>query len=436
LLKQFETTWQRGANHGQKPTNKNQPSNVIDLRAAREAASSFGRNFWHRLVSAQSLVFYALGSVVVLLASFGLVMVLSASYADQLEKNGNWFGAVLTQALAIVPGIVMMAILSITPLEWLRRRAGAILVAALGFQLLTASSLGSSVNGNRNWIHIGALSVQPSEFLKLAMIVALSGYLYRNEGNFDNPKTWWKSLGIPLFSMVAVMAGLDLGTVIVMSLITFAILGLAGMPRRIMGALTIAGSIAFLLAVRSSASRLARFTVWMFPDSPDPFDLRWQPQHGLWALAAGGVGGVGLGNSKLKWSWIPEAQNDFIFAIIGEEEGLIGAVLVLALFIVMGFLFRRIALRTVDIYSRSIVIGIGVWLVGQAMINIAVVLNLLPVLGVPLPLISAGGSSLLANLMAVGLVLAIERENQARGDLPIRRAPRVTATRRTVSSKR
>jgi cell division protein FtsW (lipid II flippase) len=177
---------------------------------------------------------------------------------------------------------------------------------------------------------------------------------------------------------------------------------------------------------------------WLNPNAPDPNDYNWQSQHGIWALAAGGIGGVGLGNSKLKWSWIPEAENDFIFAIIGEEEGLLGAVAVIALFIFMGFLFKRIAERTVDIYSRSVVIGVGIWILGQALVNIAVVLNLLPVLGVPLPLISAGGSSLAANLVAIGIVLSIERENQAHEDAPalFRKRSNASTRRQPALSKR
>jgi len=195
LLKQFETTWQRGANHGQKPTKRSQPTNVIDIRAAREAATTFGRNYWHRFISAQSRTFYQLAGVVVLMSFFGLVMVLSSSYADQLEKQNNWWGAVFTQAIAILPGLIGMAALSLASLEWLRRRAVVILAMAIGLQGLTLSPLGVSVNGNRNWLHLGFANIQPSEFLKLAMIVAVSGYLYLNESYFNDPKTWCARFG-------------------------------------------------------------------------------------------------------------------------------------------------------------------------------------------------------------------------------------------------
>jgi cell division protein FtsW len=417
---------------------KQSQSNVIDLRAARDSAEDFGRNFWHRLVSAQSWIFYQLAALTIFLSIFGVVMVLSSSYVDSLQTSANSFTAFNRQILAIGPGFIAMAGLSLASVEWFRRRSIVLLGLSLLFQALTVTGLGVSVNGNRNWLHLGPVNVQPSEFLKIAMILALANFLFANENRFAVPATWWKSMILPIVCMAAVIAGADLGTVIVMALITLVVLGIAGMPRRIMGVILSAGALVFAIAVHQSPSRLARFMVWLNPSAPDPNQLGWQSQHGIWALAAGGIGGVGLGNSKLKWSWIPEAQNDFIFAIISEEEGLLGAVTVIALFIYMGLLFKRIAERTVDIYSRSVVIGVGIWIVGQALVNIAVVLNLLPVLGVPLPLISAGGSSLAANLVAIGIVLSIERENQAREVAPplFRRRSNASTRRQPVLSKR
>src|SRR5690606_39262898 len=141
----------------------------------------------------------------------------------------------------------------------------------------------------------------------------------------------------------------------------------------------------------------------------DYADVCWQVQHGTWALASGGLFGVGLGNSKAKWNWLPEADNDFIFAVIGEELGLIGAIVVLVLYVVMAIAFARILRGTTDPFARTVTGAVMVWVVGQAMVNIAVVLGLLPVLGVPLPLISAGGSALIATLLAIGVVLSFAR---------------------------
>jgi cell division protein FtsW (lipid II flippase) len=150
---------------------------------------------------------------------------------------------------------------------------------------------------------------------------------------------------------------------------------------------------------------------WLNPNAPDPNGYNWQSTHGEWAFASGGFFGTGFGKSKMKWSWIPEAQNDFIFAIVGEEWGLIGALGVVALFVAMGSVMFKIAAKASDPYQKLVVYGVTFWILSQAFINISVVLTMFPVLGVNLPLISAGGTSMLASLIAVGLVLGIDRAN-------------------------
>jgi cell division protein FtsW (lipid II flippase) len=153
---------------------------------------------------------------------------------------------------------------------------------------------------------------------------------------------------------------------------------------------------------------------WLNPNAPDPNGYNWQSTHGEWAFASGGFFGTGLGKSKMKWSWIPEAQNDFIFAIVGEEWGLIGALGIIALFVAMGSVMFKIAAKAQDPYQKLVVYGVTFWIMSQAFINISVVLTMFPVLGVNLPLISAGGTSMLASLIAIGLVLGIDRENSAK----------------------
>ncbi|BDZ47354.1 hypothetical protein GCM10025866_32630 [Naasia aerilata] len=160
---------------------------------------------------------------------------------------------------------------------------------------------------------------------------------------------------------------------------------------------------------RFSTSRVDRINAWLSGCQTDYLDTCWQVKHGTWALAAGGVFGVGLGNSKAKWSWLPEADNDFIFAVIGEELGLIGAVVVLFLFVVLAVGFLRVVQASPDMFSRIVTSAIMVWVLSQALVNIAVILGVLPVLGVPLPLISSGGSSLIMTLAALGIVLSIAR---------------------------
>jgi len=170
------------------------------------------------------------------------------------------------------------------------------------------------------------------------------------------------------------------------------------------------GVIAALGLIWLSPSRRVRFEAWLFPESADPMGVRWQYEHGTWALASGGIFGTGLGRSKLKWNWIPEVENDFIFAVIGEELGLLGAMVTIVLFFAMGITLFSIAKSQTNAFSRNIVIGVMLWIVLQAFVNIGVVLGLFPVLGVPLPLISKGGSSLISTMAAVGVVLAVERD--------------------------
>jgi cell division protein FtsW (lipid II flippase) len=174
-------------------------------------------------------------------------------------------------------------------------------------------------------------------------------------------------------------------------------------------------AIAGALAAFSSGSRMARINAWLNPESASSDAFNWQYEHGTWALAAGGVFGVGLGNSKMKWSWIPEVENDFIFAVIGEELGFIGALVVIGIFALLISSLIGIMNRSNSVFGKVLIVGVIVWIVSQSAVNIAVVLGVLPVLGVPLPLISAGGSSLIATLGAIGLVLAIEKDNHRNG---------------------
>jgi cell division protein FtsW len=161
--------------------------------------------------------------------------------------------------------------------------------------------------------------------------------------------------------------------------------------------------------------------------------------HGKWALASGGIFGVGLGDSKAKWNWLPEADNDYIFAIIGEELGLVGAIVVIALFIVLAIAFMRIIRTHPDPFARIVTSGVMVWIVGQAFVNIAVVLGALPVLGVPLPLISAGGSALLSTLLAIGVVLSFARTPASATDTAVEQSPadrsRLLAAQRATNGR-
>jgi cell division protein FtsW (lipid II flippase) len=268
------------------------------------------------------------------------------------------------------------------------------------------------VNGNTNWISIAGFTLQPSEFLKVALIMYIALFIASREDEIHDPVR----VVVPIFfvgtiGLILVMLGGDLGTATIIALILFVTLSVAGAPLTTLSQIFIFGAAVAAMFTTSSASRMARITAWLNPGSASSEAFNWQYEHGTWALAGGGIFGVGLGNSKMKWSWIPEVENDFIFAVIGEELGFIGALVVIALFALLISSLVGIMNRSESTFSKILVLGVVVWIIAQSSVNVAVVLGVLPVLGVPLPLISAGGSSLIATLGVIGLVLAIEKDN-------------------------
>lgn len=383
-----------------------------------------------RVFRSQSIHFYRLLGVTLFLVAFGVVMVLSASSIDSLLANNNSFEVAGKQLMFATLGLISLSLISLMSIEFIKSKTKVF----FGIWMLVQVAVffvGKDVNGNRNWIDVfGLFTIQPSEFLKLAVILHVSLYLAQRQDYLDDPKVWRNALVICGAAMALVLAGRDLGTVIIMAITFIGLLALAGMPNKLLRLVGLLTLVAVPIALMSSSSRVGRITAWLNPGAIDPLNYNWQSEHGMWALAAGQIFGAGLGESKMKWSWIPEVENDFIFAIIGEELGLIGAVVVISLFVFLAFSLLRIMQRTDDPFKRNIVQGIMLWIVFQAMVNIAVVLRLLPVLGVPLPLISAGGSSLISAMAAIGVVLAIERENHA-----MQPANRQPAMRKPVGRK-
>jgi cell division protein FtsW (lipid II flippase) len=308
-------------------------------------------------------------------------------------------------------GFFALIVLSNIKLDIYRKLAPPVLLAMLVVQLVTAF-FGVEINGNRNWLDIGITTIQPAEFLKIALIVALALQLAQLQQDQETDKQIWiMVLGVSVVALLLVaIIGRDLGTGVVIGVTLMAMYLFAGMPLGRWLGIVVLVALAAAVAIMSSASRRIRFEAWLNPDGADPMGVMWQFEKGTWALAAGGFWGTGLGRSKLKWSWIPEVENDFIFAVIGEELGLLGALAVIALYFAMAMVLFAIAKQQTNAFSRNVVAGVMVWISMQAFINIGVVLGLFPVLGVPLPLISAGGSSTIATLAGIGIVLAVERD--------------------------
>lgn len=382
----------------------------------------------------QSREFYMLLGVVAALVGFGLIMVLSASYVTQLAQGNPWFATIGKQTLFVAIGFAIMTAMILFKPSFFERA----FPYAYGVMILVQLSvfvIGKEVNGNKNWIQIGIFSFQPSEVFKVILPLALAYVLSRNQNELDNRRTWVQASLALIFPIAIIMAQKDLGTVIVIVAQYFGLAILAGIPGQLLRKVALASIpvTAFLLSL--SSSRLPRIMAWLVPTAANEETYNWQQNHGLWALAAGGFTGVGLGAGKMKWSWIPEVDNDFIFAVIGEELGMVGCALVIALFAVLLFSLIRIAQRTQDVFQRYFVLGVATWISAQAFINIAVVLRLAPVLGVPLPLISQGGTSMVAVLGALGIVLGIERQNHLGGSRQYAGTVRPTRAKRTTAAQ-
>lgn len=345
------------------------------------------------------------------LVIFGLVMVLSSSSIDSYTARQGFFGVFWKQGLFAIIGIPLMLVISRLPVDVWKRWVWLPLVGGTVLQIIVLiTPLGIEVGGNRNWIGIAGMNLQPSELIKVGLVGWLALMLSRRQNDLGN----WKKLFLPIAPLagagiLSVLLGGDLGTVMIMAGLILGAMFFAGVKYRILIFTVVLGAIGAVLFAVTSSSRVERMQEFFGGGGGDFEGTSWQSTHGVFALANGGVFGVGLGNSKTKWSWLPAADNDFIFAIIGEELGLIGAIVVLALFVTLAIAFLRIVKAAPDLFSRVVAGSVMVWLIGQAFVNIAVVLNVLPVLGVPLPLISSGGSALITTLIAIGLVLSIAR---------------------------
>lgn len=349
-----------------------------------------------------------------LLVALGLVMVLSASAIRSYRESGSMYATFSNQAIFAGVGIVLAAVASRLPARIWRMLAWpgmGLAVALLG--LVAFSGAGLAQGGNRNWIMIGGMNLQPSEFAKLALIVFGATVLANKRRVLGQLMQVLVPFLVPGVAAVVglVLLGHDLGTALILLAIAGGMLFCAGVQARwflLLGAIGAAG--AGYLAL-DGAARMDRIDAWLGDlctgtDMPAVCD---QKVHGLWALAGGGLWGVGLGESREKWSHLPEPHNDFIFAIIGEELGLPGTLSVLVLFMVLAYACYRIVATSPDYFVRIAAAGVMIWFIGQAVINIGSVTGMLPIIGVPLPFVSAGGSALISSLIGVGLLLAMAR---------------------------
>lgn len=370
--------------------------------------------------------YYLLLGASALLLTIGLIMVLSASSVWSFkEYDGDSYAVVKRQLTWVLIGVPSALVASRLPIRWIRALAWPALIVAAVLLALTTTSLGVTRNAQTNWLALGPVDVQPSEIAKLAVIL-WAAHVYANK---DRLLGSLHHVVVPVIPGLVIVIGLvlwqrDLGTALVLFAIGLAMLWIVGTPGKLFGlALSSVGVLVFALAA-SDQERLSRLTSFTDPFR-DYADSGWQSAHGLLALSSGGVFGEGIGAGQQKWGKLPEAHTDFIFAVLGEELGLAGTLLVIALFLAIAYAATKVALQTADPFVRYASFGVVVWLLGQMIINVGMVLALLPVIGIPLPLVSYGGSALVPSLVALGLVIGFaRREPEAARALASRRRPR------------
>ncbi|WP_051388761.1 putative lipid II flippase FtsW [Arthrobacter sp. 35W] len=371
-------------------------------------------NFWPRLDGSSrpsnGSSYYLIVGATLALTCIGLMTVLSASAAESISQDEDPYGLFLKEGMFAVIGLVAMFLLSRASVTFLKKIAYPAIFLAIALLALVFTPIGKEVGGNRNWIEIGSFSAQPSEAAKLALAVWMAAVLSR-KGELVKD---WKHALVPVVFPVAlailglVLGGKDLGTAVIIASIVGAGLYFGGVRLRLFVPAILVAGVGALVFAATSGNRTSRLSGWL-GNCDTGNDICYQAKNGIYALASGGWFGVGVGQSRQKWSWIPEAHNDFIFAIIGEEFGLMGTLLIVLLYGVLAFAIFRVIVRHNDTFVRIVCGCIMTWIIGQAFVNIAMVTGLLPVIGVPLPFISYGGSSLLLVLAAIGVVLSFAR---------------------------
>lgn len=346
--------------------------------------------------------------VTFLLVVYGLVMAYSASAAEAYFRYGSSFYFVKRQLLWVLFGVGAMWILSRVDYAWWRRAAvplaGLVLVGLLA---VLVPGIGTTINGARRWIVVGGQGLQPSEFAKLAVVVLVAALIVRRPREIESPAGFARLVAICILPAgLLIMLEPDLGTTLVLVVAVAAVLVAAGTRLRYLFSLVAAGCLAVLALIIVEPYRLERL-VTFFDPWKDPQGSGFQATQSLISIASGRIFGVGLGNSVQKFGFLPEQGTDMITGIIGEELGLIGLVVLLALYVTLAWTCFRIALNCKELFGKLLATGITAIVVGQACINVGAALGLLPLTGVPLPLVSLGGTSLVVVLAGLGILLNI-----------------------------
>jgi cell division protein FtsW len=363
-----------------------------------------------RLLDRPLTSYYLVLGITMLLLALGLVMVLSTSSAEAITQGGSPYAGFQKQLLGVVIGL---------PLMWIAARSSPTLFRAAAYPMVAVSVLGlllvlvmgQTVDGGERWIMVMGFQVQPSEFAKLAFVLWGADLLARKEKARQLGE--WRHLLIPLLPGAAilsmlVMLGDDFGTTFILLVIFLALLWVIGTPLRLFAGMLGLMGFSMVILIIVARYRLARITGF-FDAQSQASTSGYQTIQGTYAVGSGGWFGVGLGAGKMKFGWVPNATTDFIFAIIGEELGLVGTLCVSLLYGGLAFAGLRIARRVPDTFMRLAAAAATAWIAVQALVNIGAVIGLLPITGVPLPLVSAGLSSLLVTMVALGMLMSFAK---------------------------
>jgi cell division protein FtsW len=354
--------------------------------------------------------YLVIATTVIVLSLVGLVMVLSASSVRAYVAYGSSWYFFIRQGMWLTAGAIAMLVMSRVDYQRLRVLVGPLLVVTTFLLLLVlVPGFGVEVGGAKSWLGFGSMRFQPSELAKLTLLLYGADVLSRRTDRVQD----WRSSVRPVLTVFALLSGLimlqpDLGTTLALTIVFLSLLWMAGTRVLHMTAIVALGAlpVAYFMSVPFRRDRL---TVFLHPWN-DPSVTGYQVVQSMIALGSGEWTGVGLGNGRAKWFFLPNAHNDFIFAIIGEELGIVGCASILLLFVLFAVHGMRTALRAPDRFGQLVATGVTAWVVGQALINIGAVLSLLPVTGLPLPFVSFGGSALLITMGAVGTLLNIARQ--------------------------
>ncbi len=371
------------------------------IRRAREAARAADRNSVLVLLPVITLLVVGLGAI------------LSASSVIARIERGDQFFYFKRQIIWAVLGVGVLILAIRIPYHLYKKYSGLLFgLSVVG--LVATLTIGSVRGGSRRWIEVGPVTIQASEFAKFAVVVFLAAALSRKQDYLDSfAHFFWPIAGSLGLTAVLLMLQPDLGTTILISATAIAMLVASTTPLRYVVGLTTLGTAGALASALTQPYQKARILAFLDP-AADPLGYGLQPLQSLVALGTGGWFGVGLGASRARWSFLPNAHTDFIFSIIGEETGLAGSLTIVALFVVLAVVGISVARRAPDMFGRLLAIGLVSWLSFQALINIGGVAVVLPITGVPLPFVSSGGSAMLANMAAAGILVNIARAT-ARG---------------------